>query len=96
MPEKTIHNIDEPEGHDPVSPRQVAPWHEVELEDQLDRRQLVRDLIHEHPDATADDIARLVANRQIEVSSTLILQELQCKNVHPKAAPSAMPGKPDA
>ncbi|HQU44362.1 MAG TPA: hypothetical protein PK867_16195 [Pirellulales bacterium] len=77
MERKTIKNIDEPERHDPVSSRQVAPWQKVELEDNLDRRQLVRDLIRERPDATADDLAKLLAERRIAVSSTLILQELQ-------------------
>ena len=83
MDEKIIYNIDEPERHDPVSPRQVAPWHEVELEEQLDRRQLVRDLIREHPDASADDIAGLLGKRKLHVSSTLILQELQRKDTSP-------------
>ena len=77
MEPKTIQNIDEPERHDPVSQRQVAPRQEVELEDNLDRRQLVRDLIALHPSATADDIVRMLRQRQIEVSTTLVLQELQ-------------------
>lgn len=76
MEQKTIRNIDEPARHDPVSPRQVAPWQHVELQDQLDRRQLLRDLIAEQPDATADELSRVLKERQIEVSSTLILQEL--------------------
>ncbi|HET6883590.1 MAG TPA: hypothetical protein VFI31_25785 [Pirellulales bacterium] len=76
MEPKTIQHIDEPERHDPVSPRQVAPWQHVELEDNFDRRQLVRNLAAQHPDASADEIARMLKERQIDVSSTLILQEL--------------------
>jgi hypothetical protein len=77
MQPKTIVNIDEPERHDPVSPRQVAPRQDLELEDQLDRRQLVRELISAHPTASADEISRMLQQRRIEISSTLILQELQ-------------------
>jgi hypothetical protein len=77
MQAKTIQNIDQPERHDPVSPHQVGPWQHVELEDNFDRRQLVRDLIAQYPDASADDLGRMLKERQIEISSTLILQELQ-------------------
>ena len=76
MTEKSIEKIDQPERHDPVSPRQVAPWPHVELEDNLDRSQLVRELIAQHPGATADEIAALLQERGVEVSSTLVLQEL--------------------
>jgi len=77
MQAKTIQNIDQPERHDPVSPHQVGPRQHVELEDNFDRRQLVRDLIAQYPDASADDLGRMLKERQIEISSTLILQELQ-------------------
>lgn len=76
MREKTICNIDEPERHDPISPRQVGPRQHVEIEDRFDRRKLLRDLIAQHPEATADDLTRLLKKRHITVSSTLILQEL--------------------
>jgi hypothetical protein len=69
--------IDEALRHPTVSPRQVGPRQDVELEDNFDRRQLVRELIAQHPDATADDLARLLEERKIKVSSTLVLQELQ-------------------
>lgn len=77
MQAKTIQNIDQPERHDPVSPHQVGPWQHVELEDNFDRRQMVRELIAQHPRATADELGRMLNERQIEVSSTLILQELR-------------------
>ena len=69
--------IDESLRHPAVSPRQVGPQPEVELEDQLDRPALVRELIDQHPDATADEIVAILAQRQIEVSSVLVQQELQ-------------------
>jgi len=77
--ENTDERIDEPLRHGSVSPQQVAPWPEVELETNLDRRRLVRDLIDQHPGATADDIARMLAEKRIEISSTLVLQVLQRK-----------------
>lgn len=76
MEQRTIHSIDRPARHDPISPRQVAPRQHVEIEGQLDRRQLVRDLIARHNGATADDLARILKQQNIQVSSTLILQEL--------------------
>jgi hypothetical protein len=84
MEQKTVRNIDQPERHDPVSPRQVAPWQHVELEGQLDRRQLLRDMIANHPDASADDLTRMLGERQIKISSTLILQELASFKAGPR------------
>lgn len=69
--------IDESLRHGAVSPQQVAPWPEVELQHNLDHRQLVRDLIAQHSDATADEIERMLEERGIKISSTLVLQELQ-------------------
>lgn len=68
--------IDEALRHPTVSPRQVAPRQDVELEDNVDRRQLIRDLMSSHPGATVDDLARLLGERGIDISSTLIHQEL--------------------
>lgn len=69
--------IDESLRHPAVSPRQVAPQPEVELEDQFDRGAMVRELIDQHPHATADDIVSMLAQRRIEVSSAVVQQELQ-------------------
>jgi hypothetical protein len=68
--------IDEALRHPTVSPRQVGPRQKVELEDNFDRRELVRRLIVSHPGATADDLVRILRERQIDISSTLVHQEL--------------------
>lgn len=68
--------IDEALRHPTVSPRQVGPRQNVELEDNLDRRKLIHDLIEQHPGASADDLMRMLRARNLEVSSTLIHQEL--------------------
>lgn len=63
--------------HDAISPRQVAPIPHLETEQEhLDVMELVREAIHDHPDASADDIVRLLAEKQIQVSPTLVLQQL--------------------
>ncbi|HVX13779.1 MAG TPA: hypothetical protein VHC22_21535 [Pirellulales bacterium] len=77
MEPKTIQNIDEPDRHDSESPKQVAPPHEVELADNFDRRQMVRDFVAQHPDASADDVVRAFHERRVDVSTTLVLQELE-------------------
>ena len=64
------------EPHDPISPRQVAPNPQSELDAKVDRRQAVRDEIRAHPRATVDEIVALLARRQIEVSPVLVMQEL--------------------
>lgn len=69
--------IDEALRHPTVSPSQVAPRQNVELDDNFDRRQFLGELIEEHPDATADELARRLEKRNVKVSSTLVLQELQ-------------------
>ena len=74
--------IDESLRHPAVSPRQVAPQPEVELEDQFDRGAMVRQVIEQHPDATADEIVGMLAQRQVEVSSALVQQELQRHDRH--------------
>lgn len=64
-------------GHDAISPRQVAPIPHVEIEhEHLDVMELVREAIHDHPGAEADEIVRLLAEKQIQVSPTLVLQQL--------------------
>ncbi|HWB10749.1 MAG TPA: hypothetical protein VG826_16080 [Pirellulales bacterium] len=67
--------IDEALRHPTVSPRQVGPRQEVEL-DNFDRREMVRKLIEGHPGATADELVRMLRERQIDISSTLVHQEL--------------------
>jgi hypothetical protein len=77
MKPKTIQNIDEPDRHDSESPKQVAPRHEVELADNFDRLEMVRDFVSQHPDASADDIVHAFEERRIDVSTTLVLQVLE-------------------
>lgn len=63
--------------HDPVSPRQVAPIPHIEIEQEhLDPVDLVREAINDHPGASADDIVRLLEEKQIHVSATLVMQQL--------------------
>jgi hypothetical protein len=77
MKPKTVDDaIDEALCHPTISPRQVGPRQDVELDDQVDRRELIRNLLEDHPGATPDDLVRMLHERQIEVSSTLVLQEL--------------------
>jgi hypothetical protein len=64
------------EPHDPVSPRQVAPNPQSELDANVDRRQAVLDEIRAHPQATVDEVVARLAGRQIEVSPVLVMQEL--------------------
>ena len=68
--------IDEALRHPTISPRQVGPRQDVELEHNVDRRELIHKLIESHPGATPDDLMRMLQERQIDVSSTLVLQEL--------------------
>ena len=63
--------------HDAVSHDQVAPDPKFEVDQQhLDRRSLIADAIQAHPGAAPDEIVRLLAEKQIEVSATLVLAEL--------------------
>jgi hypothetical protein len=63
--------------HDAISPRQVAPIPHIETaQEHLDVRELVREALNDHPGASADEIVRLLAEKQIQVSPTLVLQQL--------------------
>jgi hypothetical protein len=64
------------EPHDPISPRQVAPNPQSELDANVDRRQAVLEEFRAHPQATADEIVARLAGRRIEVSPVLVLQEM--------------------
>jgi hypothetical protein len=54
----------------------VAPNPQSELDANVDRRQAVAEAIRAHPTASADEIVSELAKRQIEVSATLVMQEL--------------------
>lgn len=71
--------INESLRHAPISTRQSAPRPDTELSADLDHPQIVRDLIAQHPGATADDITRMLAEKHIKISSTLVLQELAAR-----------------
>lgn len=73
------------EPHDPISPRQVAPNPQSELDANVDRRQAVLEEIRAHPQATADEIVALLAGRRIEVSPVLVLQEMMRAQKSPDA-----------
>lgn len=64
------------EPHDPVSPRQVAPHPQSELDANVDRRRAVIEAILRRPEASVDEIVAELAQRQIDVSATLVMQEL--------------------
>jgi hypothetical protein len=73
--------------HDAVSPRQVAPLPHVEIQQEhLDMSELVSEAIADHPDASADDIVRLLAKKQIHVPATLVLQLLSRPGAQRNAA----------
>jgi hypothetical protein len=71
---ESIYDPDSP--HDPVAPRQVSPNPQSDLDAAVDRIQAVREAIKAHPDAGADEIVALLAAQQIEVSGTLVMQEM--------------------
>lgn len=63
--------------HDSVSHEQVAPLPHVEVDQQhLDRRALISDALRSHPQASPDEIVEMLAQRNIEVSATLVLAEM--------------------
>lgn len=64
------------EPHDPVSPRQVAPNPQSDLDANVDRRRAVTEAIRANPTASIDEIVNELAKRQIEVSATLVMQAL--------------------
>ena len=71
---RAFYDLAEP--HDPISPLQVAPTPQSELDANVDRLSVVRAAIREHPQASVDEIVDELAKRQIEVSATLVMQEL--------------------
>jgi hypothetical protein len=73
------------EPHDPISPRQVAPNPQSELDAHVDRRQAVLEEICAHPQATTDEIVALLAGRRIEVSPVLVMQEMMRAQKSPDA-----------
>jgi hypothetical protein len=73
------------EPHDPISPRQVAPNPQSELDAHVDRRQAVLEEIRAHPRATADEIVARLAGRRIEVSPVLVMQEMMRAQKSPGA-----------
>lgn len=73
------------EPHDPVSPRQVAPNPQSELDANVDRRRAVVEAIRANPTASADEIIGELAKKQIQVSATLVMQEL----MHAREEPAA-------
>lgn len=68
--------FDPVEPHDPISPRQAAQNPRSELAANVDRRRAVREALRQHPQAGIDEIVGELARRQIEVSATLVMQEL--------------------
>lgn len=63
--------------HDSVSPEQVAPLPKAEVDQQhLDRRELIAGLLRDHPHATPDEVVKMLADRQIQVSAALVLSEM--------------------
>ncbi len=62
--------------HDPVAPRQVSPIPQSDLDANVDRIKAVREAITAHPEANVDEIVALLAKQQIEVSGTLVMQEV--------------------
>ena len=63
--------------HDSVSPEQVAPLTKAEVDQQhVDRRELIAGILRGRPDATPDEIVKLLAEHQIQVSATLVLAEM--------------------
>ena len=73
------------EPHDPVSPRQVAPNPQSELDANVDRRRAVVEAIRTSPTASVDEIVGELAKRQIQVSATLVMQELMHMREEPRA-----------
>lgn len=62
--------------HDSVSPEQVAPLPKAEVDQQhIDRRGLIAQVLQSHPQATPDEIVKLLADRNIQVSAALVLAE---------------------
>lgn len=71
---ESIYDPDSPP--DPVAPRQVSPIPQSELDANVDRIKAVREAIKAHPEAGVDEIVSLLAAQQIEVSGTLVMQEM--------------------
>ena len=71
--------------HDAVDPEQVAPkpWYETAAG--LDRVAVVEQKIREHPTASADQIVALLAKEHVEVSATLVMQEMARVRPRPTA-----------
>lgn len=63
--------------HDAVSHEQVAPLPSFEVDQQhLDRRALIADALRSYPQASPDEVVKLLAERHIDVSATLVLAEM--------------------
>lgn len=73
------------EPHDPVSPRQVAPNPQSELDANVDRPRAVAEAIRAKPTAWVDEIVDELAKKQIQVSATLVMQELMHAREEPRA-----------
>jgi hypothetical protein len=71
--------------HDAVDPKQVAskPWYETAAK--LDRADLVQQVIGRHPTKNADEIVDLLAKEHVEVSATLVMQEMARLRPRPTA-----------
>ena len=71
--------------HDAVDPEQVAPkpWYETAAG--LDRAAVVYKKIRQHPEASADEIVNLLAQEHVEVSATLVMQEMARLKPRPTA-----------
>lgn len=62
--------------HDAVDPNQVAPkpWYETAAG--VDRAAAIEQVRRRHPSANVDEIVAMLAEENIEVSATLVFQQL--------------------
>lgn len=74
MPLENVHDRDLT--HEPVSPNQVSPIPKSTLNANVDRAKAVRQVIEAHPGAGVDQVIALLAKQQIQVSATLVMQQL--------------------